>query len=66
MFGFSILRRSLRKLRVDAGAVGLGVSFDEFQKFMLGQLGLFNYVHYRGLVDLVVKRYDGASAVDMS
>lgn len=44
----------------------MSISFDESQELLPGQLGLFNYVHDRGLVDLVVKRYDGASAVDMS
>jgi len=44
----------------------LSISFDEFQKFLPGQLSLLNYVHDRGLVYVFVKRYDGASAIDMS
>lgn len=44
----------------------MGISFDEFQKLPPSQLGLFNYVHDRGLVYLFMKRYDGASAIDMS
>jgi hypothetical protein len=45
---------------------GLNVSFDKLQELMPSQLSLFNYVHDRGLVDLFVERYDGASAIDMS
>jgi hypothetical protein len=45
---------------------GLSISFDEFQKVLSSQLSLFNYVHERGLVYLFMKRYDGASAIDMS
>jgi len=44
----------------------LSISFDEFQKLLPSQLSLFNYVHERGLVHLFMKRYDGASAIDMS
>jgi hypothetical protein len=43
----------------------LSISFDEFQKLLLSQLGLLNYVHERGLVYLFMKRYDGAPAIDM-
>jgi hypothetical protein len=41
-------------------------SFDEFQKLLPSQLCLFNYVHEHGLVHLFLKKYDGASAIDMS
>ena len=44
----------------------MSISFDEFQKLLLSQLGLLNYVHERGLVYLFMKMYDGASAIDMS
>jgi hypothetical protein len=45
---------------------GLNVSFDKLQELMPSQLSLFNYVHDRGLVDLFVKRYHRASAINMS
>jgi len=45
---------------------GLSFSIDESQKLLPSQLSLFNYVHDRGLVYLFMKRYNGASAIDMS
>ena len=44
----------------------MSISFDEFQKVLPSQLSLLNYAHDRGLVYLFMKRYDGASAIDMS
>ena len=40
-----------------------GSSFEKFQQLFLIQLGLFYYVHERGLVNLFVERYDCASTI---
>ena len=44
----------------------MDVSFEKLQKLFSSQLSLFYYVHDRGLVDLLVKRYDCASTISMS